>query len=69
MHGRRIGFGPNLVDANTDALHSQPHVFIHEVAHNVGVDHDLPVLDIRADGTVIEGSQFPPHADAQAWRL
>lgn len=72
MPGRRIWFGPKFFDEYTDALHSRPRVFIHELAHNVGVDHDMPGMEIRADGTIIEGAEFAQHADAYAvlaWRL
>lgn len=70
--GRRIWFGPKFFDEYGDELHSRPRVFIHELAHNIGVDHDMPGMEIRADGTVIEGAEFAHHADAYAvlaWRL
>ncbi len=66
MPGRRAWFGPRFFDTFDDELQSRPRVFIHELAHTIGIDHDMPGLRFDPDGSVSEGATFAHHADAYA---
>ena len=66
MPGRRIWVGPRFFTEFNDDLDRRPRVFIHELAHTIGIDHDMPAIRFNADGTVTEGATFAHHADAYA---
>lgn len=40
--GNDIWLGPEFFNNQTDALISRPRIFIHEVAHNIGLSHAFP---------------------------
>ena len=46
--GTHIWIGPRFFHEYTDALNHRPRIFIHEIAHNAGIGHDMTGLANRS---------------------
>jgi hypothetical protein len=64
--GRRMWFGPLFFNDFTDELHSRPRVFVHELAHTVGIGHDMVGISITAGSDAVDAAEYAFHADAFA---
>ena len=63
--GNDVSFGPNFFDAATNDPASRPRVFIHEVAHCIGLSHTHAAVGWDEEGEMIE-AEISRHADSYA---
>jgi Domain of unknown function (DUF4157) len=64
--GTRIWIGPWFFSRYGDNLDARPRIFIHEVAHNAGIEHDMVGIAITAGETETRPAQVAHHADSYA---
>ena len=64
--GTRIWIGPEFFSRYTDNLDARPRIFIHEMAHNAGIEHDMTGIAITAGETETRPAQVAHHADSYA---
>jgi len=64
--GTRIWIGPRFFSLYNDNLDSRPRIFIHEMAHNTGIEHDMTGIAIAAGETETRPAQVAHHADSYA---
>jgi hypothetical protein len=64
--GTRIWIGPRFFHEYTDALNHRPRIFIHEIAHNAGIEHDMTGLAMTAGSEETTAAQVAHHADSYA---
>jgi hypothetical protein len=64
--GTRIWIGPEFFSRYGDNLDARPRIFIHEMAHNAGIEHDMVGIAITAGETETRPAQVAHHADSYA---
>jgi hypothetical protein len=64
--GTHIWIGPRFFHEYTDALNHRPRIFIHEIAHNAGIGHDMTGLAMTAGSEETTAAQVAHHADSYA---
>ncbi len=64
--GNKIWVGPRFFTQFDDELHSRPRVFIHELAHNVGLGHEFTGVAYDAATGREQPGEFAHHADSYA---
>ena len=64
--GKKIWIGPKYYSNMSDHLSSRPRVLIHEVAHNIGLDHVFQGLKITANSNKTSAAQIAIGADGIA---
>jgi uncharacterized protein DUF4157 len=64
--GTRIWIGPLFFSRYGDNLDARPRIFIHEMAHNAGIEHDMVGIAITAGETETRPAQVAHHADSYA---
>lgn len=64
--GTRIWIGPEFFSRYSDNLDARPRIFIHEMAHNAGIEHDMVGIAITAGETETRPARVAHHADSYA---